>query len=477
MKKIFTVIMCAVSILVASAQSPFVVSPIEHNGASIALLGESMSQNLNYVVGMEQFVQLPAAWFPSTNNVMILDGAQSGSFHAVNNAGIAVGELTDDQFISHAIMCNLTGDGSYTTLAGDADDAGASAYGITEDGSIIVGFHFDEAWVTYACIWTNNGTVRTDLPTPTEAEVGFPIDYASARWISADGSVILGYVQDAYSGDWVAVSWKKIDGQYVVTPIANNFYQSRAFGPDGTIVIPENANPYFKFEPYALSANGEWAAISVVPAYDENDFNVIPELLFARLNLVSNELEVVEINDEYTNIEMFGIANDGTCVGRMTGAMEWETFTMPEDAVLWSANTTSLVKVFSLYDNEEYVNQSAMNACTYITADGNYYLGYSTDQNGDQSTFVLQAGNVAVDAHQINMAMYPNPASSFVTVENDNTIQTLTIVNMMGQIVYSENNIGAKRTMVNTQNMPCGMYIVNVVTDNGMVSKRLSIVK
>lgn len=493
MKKIFTILMCVGMAVAANAQTQFVVSPTTVNGYECLLLGEMMSQNQMYVAGTDQSSQCPAMWNTETQSVILIQELDStyvnpaewgddspayweyipktGSFHGINNAGVAVGSITTADYISHPIM--LVGD-SYVTLYEDlVNDAGAEAYGITEDGSIIVGFYFDESWTARACIWTENGTVRTDLPTPTQAQMGIPVDYASARWISAYGDVILGYVQDSNNGSWVAVAWKRVNGEYVVCSFSNNYYQT-TYSED----IPETPNAYYDFEPMALSENGNWVSLKLVPAYDLDDWDAEVKELAARYNLETNTLEVLNTDDlTYMYLEMFGIANNGTCVGRLTGEPDYETMSQPVDAVVWRKNETVMTTLFSQFPNDQYVAQNVASACSFITGDAAYAMGYASDEYGNQTTFYVKIDEPdAIAEHTTAISLYPNPATSYVKVELEENINALTIVNMMGQVVYSE-NVNNNRAMVNTSNLPAGLYIVNVVTDNGMSAKRLSIIR
>jgi hypothetical protein len=73
----------------------------------------------------------------------------------------------------------------------------------------------------------------------------------------------------------------------------------------------------------------------------------------------------------------------------------------------------------------------------------------------------------------INTKIYPNPANSNVTITLDtNDPYTLTVTNIMGQVVYS---MQGKQNMVNINvaNYPAGIYIVNVRTTTATTSQKL----
>lgn len=496
MKKVFISLMFALFATSMFAQSPFVVSPAQYvGGQPMEVLGESMSQNRNYVVGTDQSTIAPLVWNTVTNEIFVIieqdsawmefdDGTgemmystKTGSFHGVNNAGIAVGSLTTADYISHPIMARCDGNGEYTQLFALDGEAGCEAYAISENG-VIVGFYFTEDWTTYACFWTENGTVRTNLPTPTAEQLGFDLDYVSARWISADANTILGYAQDAHTGAWVAMAWVKQNGEYVVRPMANDYFQSYYYDEDGNYVQP-GRNPYFEFSPAALSANGEWAAVTVVEAYDPEDWDADATPRAARMNLLTNAFEVLNLDFDNEANEVFGIANDGTCVGRLTGAFDPITWEQDVYGMIWKAGDTTCTNVASIYPDDPYAASIFASAISYITPEADYVMGYASTAAGEWTSYVmaLPVSTVSIDKAEATMALYPNPATTHVNVAVNSQIRSFNVINAMGQVVLSQNNVNATNVTINTQNLAAGIYFVNVITDNGQVAKRISVAK
>lgn len=496
MKKIYAFLMMALLSTTLFAQN-FVVSPLQLNGSPLQLMGEDMSQNRQYVAGNDQGLSSPFIWNTQNNEVMVVvvrdsawreydDGSgfmeyvmMNGSFHAVNNNGVAVGGLTDAEYVSHPIMATFNANGDFTYLYADPADAGCEAYDISADGSVIVGFYFDNDWTTYACIWNADGSVRTNLPTPTAEQVGFEIDYASARWISDDASTILGYVQDFNTGAWVAVAWKLVNGQYEVLPLANDYFQTTYFDDNGNFVSGDN--PYFEFTPTALSANGEWVALNILEAYDPTDWEAVVTPKVACLNLNTSALQILDLNDPCESIEAFGVADNGTCAGRFTGELDWNTMEQEVFGFIWyPGETLNLLRIDTAYRDDAYCNSIEASGLSAISADGNYAMGYATSANGEWTTFIMTLPTeqpVGINDVEAHVALYPNPATTQVNVSVDNTIRTVNVVNAMGQVVMSQNGNNSNMVTVNTQNLPAGVYFVNVITDNGQATKRFTIVK
>lgn len=90
--------------------------------------------------------------------------------------------------------------------------------------------------------------------------------------------------------------------------------------------------------------------------------------------------------------------------------------------------------------------------------------------------FTTQEEGVGIDENLIdNILMYPNPASDNVTIKGDN-IKAIEIYNCVGVRVYSNKEIIDNSTIINTNDMNGGLYIVRILTDNGQLGfKRLII--
>ena len=493
MKKLLAFILCANLMTAAFAQSVFTVSPSMDNGNELMLLGESMSQNHAWVAGTDQMAGIPMIWNVATGDVtmfLYMDSIyvetywevmpMTGSFHSINNNGVAVGGLKNAAYVSHPIMATADGNLTYLYYNVDEDTTGGSeAYGISEDGSTIIGFHFDAQWRTNACVWTENGTVRTDLPWPTQEQMGFPVEYVSARWVSSNGNVILGYAQDDNTGAWVAVTWSKVNGEWVVNPFCSNYYQTKYYTEEGELIIPGN-NPYFDFEPVALSANGDWVSLNVLARHDPSDWDNIPLNQAARYNISTNTFQVVNFNEGYTELRMFGIADNGTAVGRLTGEMDFETWDQPVDAVVWASNGTSLHRISEMYADDEYCAGMTASALSFITADASYIMGYASNANMEQTTFVVALRPIPADAGienvEAEISLYPNPATTRMAINSDEMIRSISILDIKGQMIRAQ-NVDASQAVLDVQDLANGMYLLSIVTDNGRIVKKVAVTR
>ena len=98
--------------------------------------------------------------------------------------------------------------------------------------------------------------------------------------------------------------------------------------------------------------------------------------------------------------------------------------------------------------------------------------------NATKSAF-LTAGQVGIEDVKpaISVKMWPNPVAEMAFVEAESTIRSYSVVNSVGQVVESRENVNASALELNVSNYAAGVYFVSVTTDNGVSTERLCVVK
>ncbi len=91
--------------------------------------------------------------------------------------------------------------------------------------------------------------------------------------------------------------------------------------------------------------------------------------------------------------------------------------------------------------------------------------------------FVINAAKsehlVAVNQVEVqSFKLYPNPAKSFVNIESENIIQSISVYNNMGQMVL-ETQVGGTQYQLNTTVLNNGVYFDNIINNKGVSSKTL----
>ena len=106
-------------------------------------------------------------------------------------------------------------------------------------------------------------------------------------------------------------------------------------------------------------------------------------------------------------------------------------------------------------------------------------------ENGDEQVWtvtITEKPNGVTDLSVINIEIYPNPATNFVTIEADSKIKNIYIYNTVGQIVSVSKlhnlsrlngNFNTSKVEIDVSNMQAGFYILNIKTKNGISVKKL----
>ncbi|MBQ0057959.1 MAG: hypothetical protein KBT20_09925 [Bacteroidales bacterium] len=444
MKKIFTSFLVAAMALTMNAQ--VISSPTDVEGVSVGLTAETMSPNALYVVGLDENSGNPTLWKTATGEIaelsesttvfyyeytygqkdewqyqydwetweiidsvlvqvddydnkldstlMSYEAAFTGSFLDVNDLGMIVGEYGIEGN-AVAILANASDIQDYTMLAaGESETEASSAYAISADGSVIAGFYYDAVdfanSAVKACIWTEGGSVRTDLPWPTNEEIGVEIEGTEARWISADGKIIGGFAQTFAFGDWILLFWElQEDGTYKPNTLVSQYYTEN--------YDPALANKYMKFEPQGFSSNGEWATLMIQEQFDMFDWDAVwPDPQAARLNLKTGVMEVLTLEADPDSFfapdapTLYSVADNGTAVGFTGGMMT------VRKGFVWPAGSSSLVAVKDIFTNEKYFDYTEMDgeeSLSYITPDAKKVLGMNhriVDEEWLTSSFIAE---------------------------------------------------------------------------------------
>ncbi|HLO90820.1 MAG: T9SS type A sorting domain-containing protein [Chloroflexota bacterium] len=126
----------------------------------------------------------------------------------------------------------------------------------------------------------------------------------------------------------------------------------------------------------------------------------------------------------------------------------------------------------SLITDTTYVNE--------VTVNGGYsYMVTAVYDNGESeptNTVEVEITGVGVNSPDLieNLRVYPNPASDIINIKADESIIKLQLVNIAGQIVY-ESNAVASETVINTSDLTQGLYMLNITSDKGTVTRKISI--
>jgi len=77
------------------------------------------------------------------------------------------------------------------------------------------------------------------------------------------------------------------------------------------------------------------------------------------------------------------------------------------------------------------------------------------------------------DLNDNNSIFFKNPVAENWNVKSDNTIKSVSIYNVLGQSIFELKNNDSNEITLNTQNWDSGIYIINIRTKLGVISKHI----
>lgn len=77
------------------------------------------------------------------------------------------------------------------------------------------------------------------------------------------------------------------------------------------------------------------------------------------------------------------------------------------------------------------------------------------------------------DVETSSVSLYPNPASSELTVSATSSINRIEIANLLGQMVYENATLGSNQATINVSALQQGAYLVRVFTTEGTMTRKL----
>ena len=102
-------------------------------------------------------------------------------------------------------------------------------------------------------------------------------------------------------------------------------------------------------------------------------------------------------------------------------------------------------------------------------------LGSYVRYSDEVFTLIFQrnyfTGNMEV-VDDASFQLYPNPANTGFFVSSEETIETISIINQVGEVVMQQ-MINENEAAINCGQLKGGIYFVSIITNNGMITKKL----
>jgi len=134
---------------------------------------------------------------------------------------------------------------------------------------------------------------------------------------------------------------------------------------------------------------------------------------------------------------------------------------------------------YNIYRNNQKINPEIVSAPFYedSLANPQHYSYFITavypECEASSDTISLLITNLP-EKENDGISIFPNPATNFVNIKSQNSINQILILNNLGQMVF-EGDFESNSVQVNTSGFNKGIYIIQVKTLEGIVVRKLVI--
>jgi hypothetical protein len=131
---------------------------------------------------------------------------------------------------------------------------------------------------------------------------------------------------------------------------------------------------------------------------------------------------------------------------------------------------------------EYYVEESIGEYCYQVTAVWESATDYCESAPAPAKLLPMN-DHVCVVVTDVNdptaevFNLYPNPANDRVNITSSQAMTDITVYNYVGQVVHRSELSGANTLTLNTGNYEAGVYVVRINTENGVVTRRVTITR
>ncbi len=146
---------------------------------------------------------------------------------------------------------------------------------------------------------------------------------------------------------------------------------------------------------------------------------------------------------------------------------------LPLQSLVWGRNKRGDILIYTIaMQQNNYINIA--NLTPYKGGYGVYTARVMLDFDPDNNDINWRMADMAPQAKQTTIRVFPNPAKDVLYIEVMNTLDSynaiINIYNTIGQLV-AEQQMTQKMEFINLKTLKTGMYIYNISYDNGFTEK------
>lgn len=144
-----------------------------------------------------------------------------------------------------------------------------------------------------------------------------------------------------------------------------------------------------------------------------------------------------------------------------------------ENAAITLGTNTNPPNNYSFFQIEPGVYSYSVSLDGFITVQGDVVV---TDQNVTVDVAMIPGTVSVLSIPSTSVSLFPNPASSVVTVSMDTEIEKIKLIDATGKIVHQQ-QLGVKSMQIDISGFPTGLYLVLLTTQNETITRKLRVAK
>ncbi len=368
----------------------------------------------------------------------------------IDNQDLDLGTIIMQETMLSTYNVMADGNAPQTTISWEIPNTGAEQVYIKDSGEDWAGFSNEPN----ENVWLGNYFVNPGTVTINDVEIhwsfveGGVSDFVTVEILNENEEIIA--VSDKFLTPFN--EWINIDVPNMT--ITGDFYVMIHWEEN-----PETTN-FFSYN-WSWDSETENTGVIKYPNQDVQNLTDYIGALYPALNFMIRP-NIIELGDD-------GNDNNVVSYNIYKGLASVISAEIEEDE-LWEQLNASPVNDQVFIDNSwssDYPNGMYMYAVEAVYTEG--VAEYTFSNTID----IIITGIEDIIAN--NISVYPNPTSEFINITGIQGSE-LYLYDAAGKLVYTE-RIESDQTQLNVGNLPSGSYILNIVLDNNVITKKVSITK
>jgi len=267
---------------------------------------------------------------------------------------------------------------------------------------------------------------------------------------------------DSLEQNQIKMAWNEIDlknnifvnssEKLWVSITANGINNEHPIGLDAGPSLPAYGNLIKN------CTTADWQELSDIDGQNQNwNIGIMVEKPISKIKEV-NKYEN-KLQSTYTGLNIYRSINEG----------DYELLTfiplIPGEQIQYQSNLTNNGETYCYKITSVF--QSESDACESEPA--------KSIEFPEQDHVCISLMDITENKNDDLISIYPNPAKSQINIKVNSTIESISLYDCTGKIIYKENKIDTELIKIDASNLRTGIYLINIKTPVRVITKKIVI--